>query len=301
MQAEFAIAIYTDPKVAVHLIRMLMWPATQQLEIFMAPLRTLIASVFVLTCAGCAATPAGHSPDRDLGLLWVKHAAEYTAVSTQVYKAAELALPGFIEDTSWSALPEQTDAAHLPTAIIFDVDETVVNNVDFQLGFERPFANWKLDSWSAATLATPIPGVQRFAKAAQDAGVTLFFITNRPCEPIAGIDDPCPQKQTTLEDIAEAGIDTDADHVMLSGERPEWGREKLVRRELIARSHRIILLIGDDLSDFIPCVRKKVAAPCTEAATAASRQQSTELFRNYWGNGWYILPNPMHGSWTSVK
>ena len=19
-----------------------------------------------------------------------------------------------------------------------------------------------------------------------------------------------------------------------------------------------------------------------------------------WGNGWYILPNPMHGSWTSV-
>jgi predicted secreted acid phosphatase len=25
-------------------------------------------------------------------------------------------------------------------------------------------------------------------------------------------------------------------------------------------------------------------------------EESTHL----WGNGWYILPNPMHGSWTPV-
>ena len=301
MPQQFAIAIYAGPKVAAHLIRVLMWPATPQLEKFMAPFRTLIASVFVVTFAGCAATPEGHSPGRDLGLLWVKHAAEYTAVTTQVYKMAELALPHFIEDTSWSALPGQSDAAHLPTAVILDVDETVVGHVDFQIEFERPFANWKLENWSSATTATPIPGVLQFTKAAQRAGVTLFFLTNRPCEPIAGVDDPCPQKQTTLDDIAEAGIETDADHVMLSNERPEWSREKLVRRELIARSHRIIMLIGDDLSDFIPCVRKKAAVPCTESATGSSRRRSFELFRNYWGNGWYILPNPMHGSWTSLR
>ncbi len=301
MPQQFAIAIYAGPKVAAQLIRVLMWPATPQLEKFMAPFRTLIASVFVVTFAGCAATPEGHSPGRDLGLLWVKHAAEYTAVTTQAYKMAELALPHFIEDTSWSALPGQSDAAHLPTAVILDVDETVVGHVDFQIEFERPFANWKLENWSSATTATPIPGVLQFTKAAQRAGVTLFFLTNRPCEPIAGVDDPCPQKQTTLDDIAEAGIETDADHVMLSNERPEWSREKLVRRELIARSHRIIMLIGDDLSDFIPCVRKKAAVPCTESATAASRQRSIKLFRNYWGNGWYILPNPMHGSWTSLN
>ena len=280
---------------------MLMWPAPLQLESFMAPLRTLIASGFVVTFAGCAAAPEGHSPGRDLGLLWVKHAAEYAAVSMQVYGIAEHALPGFIEDTSWSALPGQTDAAHLPTAVILDVDETTVGHVDFQIEYERPFANWKLNSWNSNTVATPIPGVRQFAQAAQRAGVTLFFLTNRPCQPISGNDDPCPQKRTTLDDLIEAGIETDADHVMLLGERPEWGREKLVRRELIARSHRIIMLIGDDLSDFIPCVRKKAAAPCTESATAASRRQSIERFRTYWGNGWYILPNPMHGSWTSLR
>ncbi len=85
MPQQFAIAIYAGPKVAAYLIHMLMWPATQQLENFMAPFRTLIGSVFVVTCAGCVAAPEEYSPGRDLGLLWVKHAAEYTAVSTQVY------------------------------------------------------------------------------------------------------------------------------------------------------------------------------------------------------------------------
>ncbi len=267
----------------------------------MAPLRTLIASIFVVTCAGCAATPEGHSPGKDLGLLWVKHAAEYTAITMQVFKMAELALPGFIEDSSWSALPGQTDAAHLPTAIILDVDETSLGHVDFQIAYERPFTNLKLEKWSIATVATPLPGALQFARAAQRAGVTLFFLTNRPCQPIAGIDDPCPQKQTTLDDLIEAGIETDSDHVMLAGEQPEWDREKLVRRELIARTHRIIMLIGDDISDFIPCMRKKPVAPCTDPATAAGRKQAIESLRNYWGNGWYILPNPMHGSWTSVR
>ena len=59
-----------------------------------------------------------------------------------------------------------------------------------------------------------------------------------------------------------------------------------------------LLLIGDDLGDFLPCVRTKPYAPCTEKATAASRMQMVEDSRLLWGNGWYILPNPMHGSWT---
>ncbi len=301
MPAEFAIAIYTDLNVAAHLAGMLMLPATQQIENFMAQIRTLIASVFVVTFAGCDPAPEGHSPGMDLGLMWVKHAAEYAAVSTQVYNTAEMALPGFIEDTSWSALPGQTGAAHQPTAIILDVDETSLGHVDFQIAYERPFTNLQLEKWSIATAATPVPGALQFAQAAQRAGVTLFFVTNRPCQPRTGTDDPCPQKQITLDDLIEAGIETDSDHVMLAGERPEWGREKLVRRELISRTHRIIMLIGDDLSDFIPCMRKKPVEPCTDPATAAGRERSIESFRNYWGNGWYILPNPMHGSWTSIK
>ena len=256
----------------------------------------LPASLFL---AACAAEPPAPDPMRDGGLLWVKHSAEYRATTEQVYATATMDLPRFIQDTTWSVIPGQDDAANLPVAVILDVDETVVSNIDFQLTFERPFENWKLDDWTRGTAATPVHGVKEFVEAARAEGATVFFVTNRPCEPRDGVDDPCPQRQSTIDDIREVGIETDADHVFLSEERG-WNREKSARRNHIAQTHRVIMLIGDDLGDFLPCVRKKPYEPCTSTATAADRTAMVEENTHLWGNGWYILPNPMHGSWTST-
>lgn len=261
-----------------------------------------ITNVLLLCCiafSGCSSQPPTHDPQRDLGLLWVKHSAEYRAITKQAYATATAALPRYIDDSSWSVIPGQTDAGNLPVAVILDIDETSVSNVDFQMNFERPFANWKLEKWTSETAATPIPGAAEFVAAARAAGVTMFFVTNRPCETIAGVDDPCPQKQSTIDDLAEVGIVADANHVMLSEEQG-WNREKSVRREFIAETHRVIMLIGDDLQDFVPCVRDKVYAPCTTTATANDRFAMVAEHAHLWGNGWYILPNPMHGSWTPV-
>jgi 5'-nucleotidase (lipoprotein e(P4) family) len=247
----------------------------------------------------CAAEPQSNDPTKDLGLLWVKHSAEYQTLSRQAYLSATRDLPEMIADSSWSALPEQTDAAELPPAIILDVDETVVSNVDFQLEFERPFDNWKLNEWTSRTNAVEVAGVRDFIEFAQSQGVTVFFVTNRPCELIDGDDDPCPQKESTIDDIGEIGISTDAAHVMLSEERG-WTREKSTRRLHVAETHRVIMLFGDDLSDFIPCVRSSPKAPCTNAATQESRAQAVVDHAEYWGKGWYMLPNPMHGSWTGA-
>ena len=263
----------------------------------LARLSTVVACL--LSLSACDNTPAGHDPSKDLGLIWVKHSAEYVANTRQVYQAATMALPGFIDDSSWSALPTQENAEHLPPAIILDVDETVVSNVDFQLTYERPYANWKRDEWTRGTEATPVPGVKDFVDAARAQGVSVFFVTNRPCELITGIDDPCPQKQSTLDDLSEAGIVTDVDHVMLSEEQG-WNREKSGRRNLIAQTHRVIMLIGDEVGDFLPCMRNKPVAPCTEAANNETRAAAVVAHAAYWGNGWYILPNPMHGAWTST-
>ena len=269
--------------------------------------------ITALACAlllvGCAGVPSKEEsaqeesaiePQVDMGLQWVKHAAEYRAITRQVYGRATAALPGFIEDTSWSALPQQQNAEDLPPAVILDVDETVVSNIDFQRSFEPPFANWKLEEWTANTPATPIEGVREFVEAARELGVTVFFVTNRPCELKEGNPDPCPQRQTTIDDIAEVGIATDADHVFLSEERG-WTREKITRRLFIAERYRVLMLIGDDYGDFVPCMRSSVRAPCTEVATAEDRMAALDEYNDYWGNGWYILPNPMHGSWTSFS
>lgn len=250
--------------------------------------------------ASCTTAPVVHSPEDDLGLQWVKHAAEYPAITMQVYQSATADLPGFIADQSWSAMPGQEDAQGLRPAVILDVDETVVSNIDFQIEHERPFTNRKLYDFYRQNAAIPVPGVVEFIAAARDAGVAIFFVTNRPCEFIDDDPDPCPQKRGVIEEIESLGIAVDEDHVMLADQHG-WDRAKIRRRELIAETHRVIMLIGDDLGDFLPCVRKKLYGPCTEPATKESRRSFVQQYSGYWGNGWYILPGPTHGSWTSFR
>ena len=247
------------------------------------------------------AVAADTPPPIDMGIRWVRTAAEYDASSRSAYRAALDALADKIADKTWTALPGQTDADDLPPAIIFDVDETVVSNVEFQATFIRPFHDSKLNDWNNANVAIPVPGVVEFANRANELGVTLFFLTNRPCFEMAGDPDPCPQQETTYQDVAESGVPVDKGRVMLVGQQPEWTSEKSIRRNFIARSHRVIMLLGDDLGDFIACTRKKPLEPCTEEATVATRDAASKNYQDYWGNGWYILPNPMHGSWVSAR
>ena len=54
------------------------------------------------------------------------------------------------------------------------------------------------------------------------------------------------------------------------------------------RDHRIVLNIGDDLADFLPDVRR---------ATPLAREQARCAADSRWGRQWFLLPNPMYGSW----
>jgi acid phosphatase len=161
-------------------------------------------------------------------------------------------------------------------------------------------AQWKLEKWNDEHISDPVPGVAGFVAATQEVGVTVFFVTNRPCDPNEGDNDPCPQKKATVRDIRELGISTDEAHVLLAEENG-WTRAKIARREHIATTHRVIMLIGDDLGDFVPCVRTKLYGPCTEPATKDGRRSLVEEHAEYWSDGWYILPGPTHGSWTSFN
>ncbi|MCZ6715966.1 MAG: hypothetical protein O6946_02765 [Gammaproteobacteria bacterium] len=260
----------------------------------------MIASHFCLPflLVACA-TEQSIETSPDAATLWTENAAEYRAVTRQIYRIASLALPALIADETWSALPYQADAEDLPPAIIMDIDQTLVNGVDFELGHEPPFTAQKFDDWNASHVATPVPGAPEFVKLARASGVRVFFLTNRSCNATA--DSSCEQKQITVQDLNEAGIPAmDAD-VSLAGERPDWGAEKKVRRDHIAENFRVIMLFGDDLGDFIPCVRRTPVAPCTTGGTIANRFALTAENDAYWGAGWYVLPNPMYGSWTSVR
>lgn len=250
----------------------------------------------IANLAACAHTSVTKQPQQ--GIAWVGSAAEYDALTLQTYQNASRVLDALILDKSATALPAQTGMAELPPAIILDVDETTVSNVNFQIHIDGSFSHEAFDYWQLNNPARRIMGAPEFIQAARDKGVTVFFITNRPCQERDFAPGPCPQEAITLQDLAEAGIETDAEHLMLVGEQAEWNREKRLRQQLVGKDYRVIMLFGDDLGDFLPCIRAKPIAPCP-AATTEYRKQMTLEYSDYWGLRWHILPNPMHGSWTS--
>ena len=259
-----------------------------------------------LVLAGCASPALESAPepddDVDIGVLWAEHSAEYQAVSAQVYAQARRDLPRLLADAEWTALPGDQDVAGKPPAIILDVDETAVSNAAYQKTLAyAPYTRFRHFDFMRNNEAVPVRGAVRMIDAARAAGVEVFFVTNRACEPFDGVEGDCPYEQVTIDDLREAGIETDPEHVLMAWEQPGWDKEKLTRREYVAQTHRVIMLFGDDYGDFVHCTRAKPLAPCTEPATRASRHAALDTYDEYWGNGWYILPNPMHGSWTSVR
>ena len=263
--------------------------------------------IAALALAACATPPPPPAPPAteapiDIGIQWVEYSAEYQAITAQVYADARADLPRLLADTSFSALPGQTDAAGKPPAIILDVDETVVSNAEYQETLRHtPYTRFGHFDWMRNNPAVPVRGANALIEAAKAAGIEVFFLTNRACERFKGIDGDCPYEQVTIEDLREVGIETDAERVLMAWEQPGWSKEKLHRREYVGRTHRVIGLFGDDYGDFVHCTRARPLDPCTEPATRASRHVALDTYAEYWGNGWYVLPNPMHGSWTSVR
>ena len=66
---------------------------------------------------------------------------------------------------------------------------------------------------------------------------------------------------------------------------------KQARRDQVARTHRIILLMGDNLSDFSPIFDKK---------SSEERNRLVDQNRNRFGYDFIVLPNPIYGDWEAA-
>ena len=219
------------------------------------------------------------------GTLWLRTSVEYEAVSLQAYAAARSALDQALADPSWTAALEQAsdpERARKPPAIILDVDETVLDNSAYQVRLIRDGRRYDWDSWHAwcrEARATPIPGALAFTQYAASRGVTVFYVTNRQALVTEG----------TIENLRREGfpLANGKQVVLTRGLKEEWGSDKGTRRAEIARGYRILLLVGDDLGDFLSNAR--VSVPERRAAAEAHRER--------WGRQWIVLPNPVYGSW----
>jgi 5'-nucleotidase (lipoprotein e(P4) family) len=218
--------------------------------------------------------------------LWVQTSAEHHALCETIFKAAAASLDAALRDPALTAAVEQTGAyGTLPPAVVVDIDETILDNSAFagRLVVDRgPFDNKVWSDWVARAAAPALPGAVAFLRHAADKGVIVFYVTNRGAD----------QEAATRANLAGLGLDLpqNVDTVLMSRERPDWSSDKASRRAAVAQTHRILLLLGDDLGDFVAGARSD---PDTRAAIA--RQ-----YADYWGSRWFILPNPMNGSWETA-
>jgi len=257
-------------------------------------LATLMVAGLVLSSASFA---DGDTPvigrEQVNATLWMQRATEYRIAATQVYRLATERLGSTLAAPGSAAVEQrQADAAalaSLPTAIIVDLDETVLDNTFYQARRIRAGGDYDEPSWQAwmqEAAATAIPGAVEFLQAAARAGHRIFYVTNRECRALAKYPaDPCPARTATLRNLQKLDLPNAADPGALSlrQERPEWSSSnKTVRRAWIAKTHRIVALVGDDLRDFID-------RPVFEARQA----ELMPLF----GTRWFLLPNPIYGSW----
>jgi acid phosphatase len=79
--------------------------------------------------------------------------------------------------------------------------------------------------------------------------------------------------------------------VLLREERPGWGIDKSSRRAWVAKRFRVLQIVGDDLSDFVPV---------PEGIDDTDRIEIARSHRDRWGTGWYLLPNPIYGGWEEA-
>jgi acid phosphatase len=250
---------------------------------------TLAASCAARTASSTSSVPpAGQStalPDQNLNaVLWMQSALEYEASALQAYRTAQFQLDRALETASWTAAIEQTGSAdHLPPAVILDVDETVLDNSFYQARMVRdgtPYSEQTWNSWVDERRATPIPGALAFTRYAAGRGVAVFYVTNRTAS----------GEQATRDNLAalEFPLDGAIDTVLTRGERPDWqASAKGPRRAHIAQEFRVLLLIGDDLGDFV----------VDAGGTPEQRKARTSAFADRWGRQWIMLPNPTYGSW----
>jgi len=241
----------------------------------------LLAAALAALSAGCASAPSDR-PNLD-ATLWVQTAAEYDAVARSVYAAALAELPSLLADSARSAVLEQFgDFSALPPAVILDVDETVLDNSPYQARLLVSGVSYGSDSWAAwvdERIAEAVPGALEFTAGAEALGITVFYVTNRRSH----------QEQATRDNLDSLGfpLRSDIDVILTRGELPDWSSPKSGRRRVVAGTHRVLMLVGDDLNDFVD----------VDGLTVAGRDEVAERYSEYWGHRWRMLPNPTYGSW----
>lgn len=206
-----------------------------------------------------------------MSVLWYEYSAEMQACYYQTYNFAKILL-----DKNQSEYK-----GNKKTAVIVDVDETVLNNTPFEekileTGILFSDSTWK--QWTDLGIAKPLPGAVEFLKYAQSKGVETFYISNRKTSEV----------EATMKNLQNEGFPfADVEHLLFKEETSN----KTARRNKVSENYEILLLIGDNLRDFDEIFKERETNLGFDVV-----KENKEQF----GKKFLILPNPMYGEWEKA-
>ena len=240
-----------------------------------------VASALILSCktinavppAVPAPAPTVHNIDvngKIYAAVFQQRAAEYKALCQQAFNIATLRLDEALKQ------PHQK-----PLAIVTDIDETFLDNSPYAVTMAKKGQVFDEETWLAWTSkgeALPLQGSHAFFSYAASKGVTIFYISNRSQKDRPG----------TLANLKKYDFPyADDQHLILRDQISS----KEPRRQKVAETHDIILLLGDNLSDLSAAFDKK---------TEAEREQVVKDNAVEFGKRFIVLPNTGYGDWESA-
>ncbi len=203
---------------------------------------------------------------------WME-STEYNMLCTQVYQSARNSIDRLDSNSSFSAMLEQKEVHNLPTAIITDIDETILLTLEYQRNLLKKGEEYSPKSWQkyiALNSATPISASREYFSYLSSRGIQIVYISNRTVI----------NKDNTFNLLKKLGYPIIKDNLLLMNEKKDWTRNKTSRRLFIANKYRVIQLFGDHLKDFAQTKEEAIAN------------------KDKFGTSWFLLPNPIYGSWT---
>jgi len=204
-------------------------------------------------------------------VLWQQHSAEYRALAYQAFHLAQIQLDAIIANKN---------KTKKSLAIVTDIDETVLDNSPYsgkQIELDENYSEYRWTEWVKKKKAKAIPGALYFFNYARRKGVEVFYISNRSVH----------HKNETVKNLKQIGFPfANESYVLLkdtnSGKEP--------RRLQIQKNYDIVLLIGDNLSDFSEVFDKR---------STTERNRKVDSLKTLFGKKFIVLPNPMYGDWET--
>ncbi|MFQ5538679.1 MAG: 5'-nucleotidase, lipoprotein e(P4) family [Gemmatimonadota bacterium] len=243
--------------------------------------RRLLALSLLVAASGCgggagpgpsasaapAPAPLPEATPLPLAVRWVQSSAEHRAVFEEVYLWAGRAVEA-----------EARGRAPGTWAVILDADETVLDNSAYQArraeaGLGYTPGSW--NDWVREAAAPALPGAVAFVGRVRALGGRVAIVTNRDdavCEP-------------TRRNLAAVGIAADVVLCRAPGEEGKEGRFRAVTEGTAAPGLgpvEVLAFVGDNIHDF-------------PGGTQAWREG---LPPGIAGARFFVLPNPMYGSWA---